>query len=127
MKKINNKSLREVANIAQPDPDLTKRWFNSQAADLFIWHDGAEYIRFEFCYNKHINEHSLRWQEDVGFSHSRIDDGENTSRHKESPVLIETKEIDSDYIYEIFETLSVNIEPIVRAFILDLLVGDIHD
>jgi len=127
MKKTNNSSLHEVINIAQPDPNLTKRWFNCQAADLFVWHDGNQYIRFEFCYNKHINEHSLRWQENIGFSHARIDDGENTTKHKESPVLLEANEIDSDYIYEVFETLSTNVEPIVREFILGLLAGHARD
>ena len=119
-------ALREVSNIAQPDKQLSKRWFTSQVADLFIWHDGDRFSRFEFCYNKHRNECSLRWQLDVGFSHARIDDGETSKNYKSSPILIPDSNIDSDYIFSVFKKLSDKVDMPVRFFIMRRLLGFVY-
>ena len=119
-------ALREVSNIAQPDKNLSKRWFTSQAADLFVWHDGDRFSRFEFCYNKHRNECSLRWQLDAGFSHARIDDGETSNTYKSSPILIPDSDIDSDYIFLAFKKLSDKVDMPVRFFIMRRLLGFVY-
>ena len=119
-------ALREVSNIAQPDKHLCKRWFTSQAADLFIWHNGDRFSRFEFCYNKHRNEYSLRWQSSLGFSHAKIDDGETGNSYKSSPILIADSDIDSDYIFLLFKKLSDKVDMPVRFFIMRKLLGFIY-
>ena len=116
-------ALREVSNIAQPDKHLSKRWFTSQAADLFIWHNGDRFSRFEFCYNKHRNEYSLRWKLGAGFSHAQIDDGETGNTYKSSPILIADSDIDSDYIFLVFKKLSDKVDMPVRFFIMRKLLG----
>ncbi|MCK4743367.1 MAG: hypothetical protein KAT25_06080 [Sulfuriflexus sp.] len=123
---MDQNALREVSNVAQPDKHLNKRWFSSQAGDLFVWHDGERFARFEFCYNKYRNEYSLRWKLDTGFSHARIDDGETGNSYKSSPILITESEIDSDYIFEIFKKLSDKVDMSVRFFIMRKLLGFVH-
>lgn len=119
-------ALREVSNIAQPDKHLNKRWFSSQAADLFIWHNGKRFSRFEFCYNKHRNEYSLRWKLGSEFSHAQIDDGEMGHTYKASPLLIADAEIDSDYIFTVFKKLSDRVDLPVRFFIMRKLLGFVY-
>ena len=119
-------ALREVSKIAQPDKNLSKRWFTSQAADLFIWHNGDRFSRFEFCYNKHRSEYSLRWQLGIGFSHAQIDDGETGNTHKSSPILIADNDIDCDYIFLVFKKLSGKVDMPVRFFIMRRLLGFVY-
>ena len=124
---MDHNALREVSNIAQSDKHLSKRWFSSQAADLFIWHDGERFSRFEFCYDKHRNEYSLRWKLGSGFSHARVDDGEGVATGKSSPILVACEKADSDYIFTAFKNLSDKVEMPVRFFIMRKLLGFIHN
>ena len=119
-------ALREVSKIAQPDKHLSKRWFTSQAADLFIWHNGVRFSRFEFCYNKHRSEYSLRWKLGAGFSHAKVDDGEGVAASKSSPILIACEKIDSDYIFQVFKKLSGKVDMPVRFFIMRRLLGFVY-
>ncbi len=120
---MNQEHLREVTCGLQQDGKLTKRWFSSQSADLFAWHDNDLLVRFEFCYNKHTNEHSLRWQNNAGFTHARVDDGEGNATSKSSPILIDDNNIDSDYIFTQFKQLSEKIDADIRLFIMRKLLG----
>jgi len=120
---MNQDHLREVTCGLQQDGKLTKRWFNCQSADLFSWHNDKELVRFEFCYDKHRNEHALTWQRDVGFTHARVDDGEGPASSKSSPILIVDRNIDSDYIYVRFKELSDKIDFEIRLFIMRKLLG----
>ena len=111
--------LHEVSNIAQPDKHLIKRWFTSQSADLFVWYDGDRFSNFEFCYDKHINEHSLRWNTEYGFCHFRIDDGEGDAlSYKKSPMHVKAGDVNINHVFKEFDELSVDIEPAIREFIL---------
>lgn len=115
--------LREVTCGLQQDGKLTKRWFNCQSADLFAWHDDSVLVRFEFCYNKHRDEHSLRWQNDTGFSHARVDDGETIATSKSSPILLEEEHIDSDFIFTQFKNLSEKVDNDIRLAVMRKLLG----
>lgn len=124
---MTKEQLQEVTCGLQQDGKLTKRWYNCQSADLFFWHDKNKLVRFEFCYNKHQNEHSLRWQHKTGFTHARVDDGENNGINKSSPILINEKRIDSDYIFTQFKEISDKVEFETRVFIMRKLLGIIVD
>ncbi len=120
---MSQEHLREVTCGLQQDGKLHKRWFNCQSADLFAWHHEKKLVRFEFCYNKHRDEHSLRWEHGVGFSHARIDDGEDYASKKSSPILVADDHINSDYIYKQFKKLSNKIDIDIRLFIMRKLLG----
>jgi len=120
---MSKEHLHEVTSGLQQEGKFRKRWFNCQSADLFVWHKDKNLVRFEFCYNKHRDEHSLRWEQDVGFSHARIDDGEGLAASKSSPILIVDKDIDSDYIYAQFKELSTKIDTDIRLFTMRKLLG----
>src|SRR5262245_32915187 len=69
--------LREIKNVKQSDPELTRRWFQSDYFDLFIWFapDGA-LKTFQLCYDLRRRERALTWKEGIGFFHDGVDDGE---------------------------------------------------
>jgi len=119
---MSNQVLKEITKVRQRDKDSHKRWFTCRDADLFTWFDGEHFTSFEFCYDKHKSEHSLFWSNKNGFSHARIDDGEEGFfEHKKSPIHVQNGKIDIDYIHKVFNELSVNIEPAIKEFILERL------
>jgi hypothetical protein len=70
--------LREIKNVKQTDPQLTRRWFQSDYFDLFIWFDGGHVVRsFQLCYDLRRRERALTWKDGLGYFHDGVDDGES--------------------------------------------------
>jgi len=69
--------LREIRNLQQHDPAQTRRWFQSNYFDLFIW-TGADGVvsMIQLCYDRSRKERAITWKDGVGFFHDGIDDGE---------------------------------------------------
>lgn len=100
-------------------PDhLRKRWFSDPQHDLFIWQttDG-QITAFQFSYNKSTNEHLLSWSADHGYSHDRIDDGENTPFQTMTPIMVPDGAVDCVRVAEAFRSVSEWLEPELREFI----------
>ncbi|HEY4370904.1 MAG TPA: hypothetical protein VGN52_03120 [Burkholderiales bacterium] len=73
--------LREIRNVKQNDPALTRRWFQSDYFDLFVWmaNEGVEagnMVMFQLCYDLRRNERAVSWRKGIGFYHDGVDDGE---------------------------------------------------
>ena len=66
--------LREIRGIEQRDPQRTKRWFQDEYFDLFVWHDRAgELQRFQLCYDRDTRrERALEWHNGRGFQHLAV-------------------------------------------------------
>lgn len=74
--------------------------------DLIVWTNETQSITaFELYYDKNLDEHVLTWNEESGFGHLAVDDGEQRPvlKHKEAPVLIADGIIDPDRIKRLFE------------------------
>jgi len=70
--------LREIRNVKQNDPALTRRWFQSDYFDLFVWAQGSgEISMFQLCYDLRRRERAFTWKSDMGFFHDGVDDGES--------------------------------------------------
>ena len=81
--------LREVANVQQLSEEPRRRWFFSHEQDLWVWFEPhGTPVAFQLAYGKYRNEHAIRWKRDRGFSHQRVDDGENAGLVKQTPILI---------------------------------------
>jgi hypothetical protein len=82
--------LREIPATYQNNPNTRKHWFTDSDMDLFIWHENEAPVRFQLSYNKQASEHVLNWNSDTGFSHNRIDTGEDRAhlKYKMSPILL---------------------------------------
>ena len=66
--------LREIRGVDQRDPQRTKRWFQDEYFDLFVWQDRAgEPQRFQLCYDRDTRrERALEWQRGRGFQHLSV-------------------------------------------------------
>jgi hypothetical protein len=66
--------LREIRGVDQRDPQRTKRWFQDEYFDLYVWQDRAgELNRFQLCYDRDTRrERALEWQYGRGFQHLAV-------------------------------------------------------
>lgn len=101
---------------------LSKRWFSDMQHDLFVWLtvDG-QITAFQFSYNKCANEHLLSWSAAYGYSHDRIDDGENSPFQTMSPIMVPDDAVDSAQVAESFRSVSELLEPEIVEFIYSKL------
>ena len=77
--------LRKVRQVAGED---RRRWFFCHDLDLVVWEDeGGTITGFQLAYDRHRNEHSLSWQQDRGFAHYAVDDGEPRAGVDATPFL----------------------------------------
>ena len=99
--------LREVANTRQAPDEPPRRFFFSHEQDLWVWfgEDGTP-VAFQLAYGKYRNEHAIRWKADRGFTHERVDDGENAGLVKQSPILVADGAFDAPSVLERFLELS---------------------
>ncbi len=116
--------LREIDNISQPEGEPKRRWFSSAEMDLILWCEGPEPIGFQLCYDKGVDEHALTWMKNSGWTHRRIEDGENRgAHHKMTPILVPDGIIDISRIQAEFEAASAGIDAEVRALVLQTLTS----
>ncbi|MBT6272818.1 MAG: hypothetical protein HOI95_01645 [Chromatiales bacterium] len=115
--------LVEIPRVRQaPLGDLTRRWFTCPHIDLFTWQNTArEIVKFELCYDKQGKERSLIWSDPGGFSHSRIDGGEDSVFKNQTPIAIADGDYDREAIALDLEPLAVKLEPSVYRVLMRVL------
>lgn len=96
-----------------------KLWFQDHNNDLFIWlNENRQPTSFQFCYNKAFDEHSISWQHQNGFYHSRIDSGEDgINQYKMSPIMISDETFKHKEMADLLLTISQDINPELINFI----------
>ena len=110
--------LRAIKTDKHSSDHLHRLWFSDHDNDLFIWLNYKEPVAFQFSYNKQQNEHTLNWEVQKGYSHQRIDNGEDdTANYKMTPIMVPNGMIDRDQISQIFKSISQNIEPQLARFV----------
>ena len=114
--------LKEIDAVRQDDPKLTRRWFQDDYFDLFVWQSAdAAVVAFQLCYDIASQERVLSWHEGSGFSHHRIDSGEATPRKNMSPILVADGILPIDDVLPRFTRRSRNIERVIGRFIAEKL------
>jgi hypothetical protein len=111
--------IKEAINVRQIKGDLKRRWFSSDYFDLIVWYSEEGQINgFQLCYDKDRNERAITWKTSIGYSHNRIDDGENhLGVYKATPILIADGAFDRHMIATAFKRESKNIEKDISVFI----------
>ncbi len=66
-------TLRAI-NVTKPedDPAVTKRWFQSDFFDLFLWSRDAKVFHLQLCYGKPMHECAVSWREGHGYFHDGV-------------------------------------------------------
>jgi len=111
------KDLRE-ARFVPMDGSKVRRWFSNENFDLIVWHDAAgEITGFQLCYGKPHDEQAIVWKKKKGFSHHRVDSGEDTPLKNRSPVLRVGGTFNADLVMKEFKDSCKSIDPIISDFV----------
>lgn len=111
--------LTEFFNVRQIAGDPRRRWFQSANEDLIVWYasDGS-ILGFQLCYDRPGTERALTWFKGEGYSHRKVDDGENVGlSHKRTPILVADGIFDSSTILTRFLADSKLLPAGVVAFV----------
>ena len=93
--------LVEIENAKQVPGEGFRRWFSDNYFELIVWYEKDEetITGFQLCYDIYKMERALTWKKDMGYMHSKIDDGEdNPQGHKMTPILVKDGLFDKDGI-----------------------------
>lgn len=119
--------LREIRPVKQNDPALTRRWFQSDYFDLFVWlaNEGdaaGQMVMFQLCYDLRRNERAVSWRKGTGFYHDGVDDGEGSGPHgsggNATPILVANGPYDAERVNARFLRESADLPPELRKQII---------
>ena len=119
--------LREIKNVKQSDPRFTRRWFQSEFFELFVWSGLDGGIKtFQLCYDLRRRERALTWKEGFGFFHDGVDDGESgdaTGGHNQSGLLTGASRgpFDAEKVNARFMRESADLPIELRSFVITRL------
>ena len=112
----------EIRGVKQLPGEPYRRWFQADEMDLTVWLAEATVVGFQLSYDRFHDEKSIVWQTDRGFSHLRIDDGEQESGHyKASPIVTGHLPLDFSRALHRLEEDNQGIDPSIVGFVLDKL------
>jgi hypothetical protein len=114
--------LREIQNPRQNENENRRRIFTDEFFDLYIWVDKKDAIvGFQLCYDKQHHERALTWLRGRGFSHERVDDGEDIEKKhfKMKPILMSDGIFDIKSISALFKKESERLEKRIADFVLE--------
>ena len=118
--------LRELRDVAQVPGEPHRRWFEDDGLDLVVWSSPeGTIVGIQLSYEKGTNrERALTWFKDAGFSHMRVDDGENQpGKYKMAPILVPDGTFDVDELLRIFESASRSLDPAVSEAVAEVIRG----
>jgi hypothetical protein len=116
--------IREFESVSQFPDDHSRRWFADEFFDLIVWfgNDGVIF-GFQLVYDKDHNQRAVTWMQGKGFSHNRIDDGENRpGRYKATPILVLDGAFDFKQIAERFRRESAEISREIADLVYNKLL-----
>lgn len=110
--------LREIPHAALADK--RRRWYQDDELDLTVWLSDAESIvGFQLCYRSAQSEWALSWTADGGYSHNRVDPGDDTPLRNDTPILVADGVFPTTELTHQFEERSRDIDPTIREFVVE--------
>ena len=102
--------LTEIGHVRQIQGDYFRRIFADRNLDIVIWYKPDKTIHgFQVSYDLARRERALTWTESRGFSHTRVDTGEDSPLSNRSPVLIEDPDFDAARLWSAFDISAQNL------------------
>ncbi len=112
--------LKEIPSNKQKDRN--RRWFSDDYFDLIVWLGRNSIVAgFQLCYDIQRSERALTWTRENGFTHERVDGGEENPAKNRSPILVPDGVFPAQEILERFLARSAEIDGLVRAFVAEKL------
>ena len=111
--------LREIHPISQNDHPLTRRWYQCEQMDLFIWFDPAGAIRmFQLSYTLSNTEQCFSWEAGRHARHDAVDDGAGDhTHHPKAPTLTSCALVDHDRLLAQFRRYAAALDRETTEFI----------
>jgi hypothetical protein len=115
--------LYEIANVRQIPGENFRRWFSDENFDLIIWYSiRNKIVGFQLCYKLGMEEKALTWFHDKGYTHYKIDDGENhPSCFKMTPILVQCGTFKREHVLQLFKTAGDQIDSEIYNFVCSLI------
>jgi len=116
--------LKEL-HLAQDDSSNTsKHWFQDEYFDLFVWENQKtkEIICFQLCYDRLGKERVFSWDQERGFGHHQIDNGEYSPHKNMSPVFVRGGNFSYAEVLPKFTQASEQINSKISQFITQKLL-----
>ena len=115
--------LREITPVRQDSSTVTRRWFQDDYFDLFVWIDIENRpTRFQLCYDRQHEERALVWDGANGFLHQRVDSGETTPMRNDAPMFVSDEKFQAALVIDQFDRRAVSIPDALRREISDKLL-----
>jgi len=115
--------LTEIC-LKQNENKTIKRWFQDEYFDLFTWQDKTGQITcFQLCYDRLGNERVISWDNERGFAHHRIDDGEASPHKNMSPVFVK----DGIFPYQQVRTKFLEASPQITSQIYTFIIQKLNE
>jgi hypothetical protein len=112
--------LREILAVRQDNPRLRRRWFQDEFFELYTWQTGdGALVSFQLCYDVGRRERAVTWHREHGFSHNRIDYGDNQGLSIATPLLKGGGRFPHRFVRKQFNQHAVTLDAATRTFILD--------
>jgi hypothetical protein len=115
--------LREFP-VTQKRDSGQRRWFVDDDLDLIVWlGNDSSLLGFRLCYDKCADERALTWTVNSGYQYHRVDTGESNPTKNQTPILVEDGPVDSERLRKRFVDRSSEMDPKVRALVMDKLTS----
>ncbi len=117
--------LREIREVQQVAGEDQRRCFRDDTFDLIVWYSWPSRITgFQLCYRLNGDERALTWLDGRGFSHDRIDDGENRpDAYNRTPILVNDGAFDAPGVLTLFEAASLEMEAEIVEWVSEKIKG----
>ena len=95
--------FREIKFVRQ-EPSGHRRWFESAEMELVVWFNyaGGATTGFQIIYWLGGSERALTWRSGEGFSHNRVDNGDDSPMQNMAPILCAGGTIPWAHVEELF-------------------------
>jgi hypothetical protein len=99
--------------------DYRRSWMSDDYFDLIVWYEPSNAIHgFQLCYGKLESERALTWLNTGGFSHSKIDSGEDDPEANRTPILLPDGSFPPTEVSREFRQRSQRLPKSLRNFVL---------
>lgn len=111
--------LREISETRQIRGEPRRRWFNSDAMDLYVWYDNENApLGFQLCYGKPNAERALTWFRPASYSHMRVETGPAEGHGRGTPLLVVDGLFEPLSVRADFARLGADLAPDVRDLVI---------
>ena len=99
--------------------DYRRSWMSDDYLDLIVWYEPSNAIHgFQLCYGKPEAERAFTWLKTSGFSHSKIDSGEDAPEANRTPILLPDPSFSPAELSREFRRRSEPLPKSLRNFVL---------